>query len=109
MSVNLDLYSVRAKDGEDQFGGVLLRLTKPDEEGTAGAASKRREMGLYAATLAQMQSRAVAAGLGKPHHELSMSIDVQCGDVHQAPRNYATRALRLEAACKFIAAARSTA
>lgn len=104
VSINLDLFAVRTKNGEDQFGGVLLRLTKPDDEETENAASKRREMGLYAATLAHMQARSLAASPGAPHHDLCMSIDVQCGEVHLAGRSAAMRSSRLEAACRFIAA-----
>jgi hypothetical protein len=109
VSINLDLMLERERNGRRERGGALLRLTKADEEETDGAAGKRRDMGLYAATLAQMQVAATLPDGCMAHHDLCMSIDVQAGEVHLAGRNFATRAARLAAECRFIAAIWDTA
>ena len=103
VSVNVDLLTMRTKGSEDQVGGALFRLTKADDE-TEAAATKRREIGVYAATLVQMQVRQHLAGNRKTHHAICMSIDVQCEEVIVAPRTYSQRAQNLENACRFIAA-----
>jgi hypothetical protein len=109
VSINLDLLLRRERGDRQEAGAAMFRLTKADDEETDAATSKRKEMGIYAATLVQMQVAAtVRAGL-TPHHELCMSIDVQSGDIHAASRNFAQRAQRLEAACRFIAALWATA
>jgi len=83
---------------------LLLRLTQPEEDETDRASDKRKDMGLYAATLVQMQVATNLAGNRAPHHQICWSVDVQHGDVHVAPRNFLTRAKNIENACKFIAA-----
>ena len=103
VSVNVDLLTLRTKGSDELIGGALFRFTKADDE-TDAAASKRREIGGYAATLVQMQVRKNLAGNRKPNHALCMSIDVQCEEVHIAPRTYAQKAQHLENACRFIAA-----
>jgi hypothetical protein len=109
VSIQLDLLVTRARGQQTECGGVLLRLAKTDEDETDAAAGKRRQMGEYAATLAQMQVRASHGGNGTPHHALCLSVDVQAGEVHAAPRNFAQKAQRLEAECRFIAALWGTA
>lgn len=104
VSINLDVLLHRERENRQEAGGALFRLTKADEEESNAAASKRREMGIYAATLVQMQVAATVGQEATPHHDLCMSIDVQSGDVHLASRNFAQRSQRLEAACLFIAA-----
>jgi hypothetical protein len=102
VSVAADLLVVRpGKNGEEQIGGALFRFTKADDE-TDAAAAKRKEIGAYAATLVYMHVQANLAGNHKPHHSLCMSIDVQCKDVHVAPRSFAQKAQNLENACRFI-------
>jgi len=103
VSVSLNVLAVRERAGVAEVGGVLFRMTKADEE-TEAAASKRKEIGAYSATLAMMQTQARALGDHKPHHQLCASFDIQCEDVHVAPRTYVTRAKDLENACRFIAA-----
>jgi hypothetical protein len=51
-----------------------------------------------------MQVHASHAGSATPHHSLCLSVDVQAGEVHAAPRNFAQKAQRLEAECRFVAA-----
>lgn len=104
VSVFLDLLVKREKGGRVECGGVLFRLSKADEDETEAANSKRREMGAYAATLAQMQVRSMDNGGMIPSPDLCMSVDVQAGDVQFAKRDFTQRAQRLEAECRFIAA-----
>jgi hypothetical protein len=106
--VNLDLLVTRSQRATEQIGGALFRLTKADDE-TDSAASKRREMGMYAATLAHLQVRQNLAGNRQPYYQLCLSIDVQCREVHVAPRTFVQRAQNLENACRFIAALWETA
>ena len=103
VAVNVDLLVGRNRNGEDQIGGALFRFTKADEE-TENAAAKRRDMGLYAATLVHMQVGQNLAGNHSPSFQLCMSIDVQAEDIHYAPRSFAQRAQNLENACVFIQA-----
>ncbi len=98
--VTLDLLIHR----EDEIGGLLFRLTQPDDAETEGAASKRHEMGAYAATLVLMQIRANLAGNRRPSHPICWSVEVQSQDIHVAPRTFAKRAQDMESACRFIAA-----
>ncbi len=71
---------------------------------TEAAGVKRKEIGGFAATLALMQVQNGLAGDRLPHHQLCASFDIQCKDVHTAPRNYATKVKELENGCRFIAA-----
>lgn len=103
ISVNLDLLVARTQGAVEQLGGALFRFTKADEE-TDAAAAKRRDMGLYAATIIHMHVVQNLAGNRQPTNRLCLSIDVQCGEVHVAPRNYAQRAQNIESSCRFIAA-----
>lgn len=103
VSVQLNVLAERERAGRLEVGGILFRLTKADDE-TETAAAKRHEMGAYAATLAHMQVQAVIGDGREPHHQLCASLDIQAGDVHTAPRTYATKAKALEDACRFIAA-----
>lgn len=98
-----------AKNGDGEVGGLLFRLTQSDEEETDDAASKRHEMGLFAATLVHMHVSTNMKGNRKPAYPICWSVDVQCGEVHVAPKTYAKRAADLESACKFIAAMWATA
>ena len=102
VSVFLNVLMVRDRGDNEEVGGVLFRMTKADDE-TEAAAAKRKEIGAYAATLALMQIQA-RPGARQPHHQLCASFDIQCEDVHMAPRTYLTKAKELENACRFIAA-----
>ena len=83
-------------------------MTKADEE-TDAAKAKREQIGSFAATLAYMQIQNGIAGDRLPHHQVCGSFDIQCEDVHWAPRNYAAKAKDLENECRFIAAMWKTA
>lgn len=104
VSVNCDALTHRDVRGAPSIGGVLFRLTKPEDEESEAARAKRHDMGAYAATLVHMQVESNLAGSRAPRHDLCWSVDVQHGEVHQAPRNFRTRAANLEAACEVIAA-----
>jgi hypothetical protein len=101
VSVYLDVMMTRERSGKAEVGGILFRLSKADDGETA--ASKRQDMGVYAATLALMQVQTNLANGRIPHHQLSASFDIQAGDVHYAPQRYTQRTQNLENACRFIA------
>lgn len=98
--VTLDLLIHR----NEEIGGLLFRLTQFDDTETDSAASKRREMGLYAATLVLMQITANLAGNRRPAYPICWSVEVQSQDIHVAPRTFARRSQDMESACRFIAA-----
>ena len=102
--VTLDLLIQRSRNDIPEIGGVLLRLTQPDEDETENAAAKRRNMGLFAATLVRMHVEKHFAGNHSPAHQLCWSVDVQAREVHVAPRTFAQRVQAMESACMFIAA-----
>jgi hypothetical protein len=104
VSVYCDVLIHRTHRDEDQIGGALFRLTKSEEEETDRAADKRRDMGMYAATLVHMHIASSLAGTRKPHFGLCWSVDVQNRERHIAPRTYVSRMRNLEDACQFIAA-----
>jgi hypothetical protein len=75
-----------------------------DDAATEAARAQRREMGTYVATLARMH-----AGQNLPTNRttasrLCMSIDVQHGEIFQAPDAIVRRTNDLESACRTIAA-----
>jgi len=109
ISVYCDLLIHKTQKEEKQIGGPLFRLTVPEEDETERAAEKRREMGLYAATLVHMHVTGNLAGNRSVHHALCWSVDVQNRKVYAAPRNYLTRTTSLQNGCRFIAAMWATA
>ena len=103
VSVRADLLVLGASRGQDQVGAAVLRMTQDDAE-TETARSRRREMGLYVATLARLH---VDQNITTPRtvsNRLCMSIDVQHGELFQAPESNTRRMNDLENACRFIAA-----
>jgi hypothetical protein len=104
VSVNCDILIHRDIKGTKAIGGGLFRLTKPEEDETDAAKAKRHDMGAYAATLVYMQVVQNLAADRTPHPDICCSIDVQCGEIHKAPKNYKTRSNNIETACEFIAA-----
>ena len=97
VSVRADLYVHGRSRNQDQIGTAILRMTKSDGQ------EKRRQMGLYVATLAKLHmdnipTNRIAA------RRLCMSIDVQQGEVFLAPTAYARRVRDLENACLAISA-----
>ena len=104
VSVNLDLTAQRNYRGKQQIGGLIFRMTKPEEEETDFAKSKRENVGAYAATLIYMQVKANFAGNMLATPALCWSVDVQNGEIYKAPARYKRRANDMEAACQMIAA-----
>lgn len=104
VSVYADMLLHRTSREADQVGAVLLRLTQPEEDETEKAADKRKDMGLYAATLVHMHVTANLCGNREPHPSLCWSVDIQNGDIHAAPKTFLARTKAMENACKFIAA-----
>jgi hypothetical protein len=104
VSVNVDLLIDHSLRGKELVGGLIFRMTKPDEEETEGAKAKRKEMGIYTATLVLMQVSTNLAGNRQPHGPLCWSVDVQNGECFEAPRQRKKRLGDIEAACSIIAA-----
>jgi hypothetical protein len=104
VSVYCDLLIHRTHKEEDQIGGLLFRLTVPEDDETERAAEKRREMGLYVATLVHMHVAEHLAGNRTPHYPLCWSVDVQNKQVYAAPKNVLARTTSLQNACRFIRA-----
>lgn len=103
VSVNVDLLIERDARSGPQIGGLIFRMTKPDEEESDGAAGTRRDMGLYVATLVHMQVVENLSRNRTPARPICWSVDVQAGDRHVCP-NGSTRETELRNACLFIAA-----
>jgi hypothetical protein len=104
VSVNCDILIHSENRGSQEIGAVLFRFTKPDEEESLGAASKRRDMGAYAATLVHMHLTAIDTGDRTPSYKLCWSADIQGKEVHAAPKTYSQKAQNIANACRFIAA-----
>ncbi len=104
ISIRADLLvSGTNRRGEAMVGAAVLRMTQSGET-SESALFKRREMGLYVATLAKAHvEQNLAQGL-QPSNNLCMSIDVQHGDVFCAPVSATRRMNDLMNACRFIVA-----
>lgn len=103
VSVRADLLVSAPIRNNDHAGVAVLRLTQ-DDAGTDAARTRRREMGLYVATLARVH---IEQNLAPPHpisNRLCMSIDIQHGEVFQTPDANTRRRNDLENACRFISA-----
>ena len=103
VSVRADLLVYGSSRGKDQIGAAVLRMTQDDAE-TDTARSRRREMGLYVATLARLHVDQNIVTDRNPSNRLCMSIDVQHGELFQAPGSNTRRMNDVENACRFIAA-----
>lgn len=103
ISTKLDLMVHGAHRGKDQIGGAVLRMTQ-DDAATDEAKAKRREMGLFAATLTRLHVEQNFGMSRQPAGRLCMSIDVQHGEVFFAPAAASRRISDLENACISIAA-----
>ena len=104
VSVRADLYVVALNTNGNRVGSAVLRMTK-DDTATPAAQDKRKQMGLYAATLAMMHMNANNTQKNRtPAAQLCLAIDVQHGKVFAAPRFYKKRASDLQSACTTIAA-----
>ncbi|MER9346540.1 hypothetical protein [Mesorhizobium sp. M0227] len=104
VSVNCDVLIHCPVKGVECIGAALFRLTKPDEDETDKAKSKRDQMGRFVATLVLMQVGANLAGNRQPLFDLCWSVDVQTGEIHKAPKNTKAMIGNMENACQFIAA-----
>lgn len=92
-----------SRKGDNLVGAAVLRMTQSGEK-TESAISKRREMGLFVATLARAHAEQNLAGNSLPANKLCMSIDVQHGEVFTAPTSSTQRMNNLTNACRFIVA-----
>lgn len=103
VTVSLDLV-VRATDRRrgDLVGGVLFRLSKGADGETDAAAARRRDVGMYAATLVHMASAEQLSGFGAPSPSHCFSVDVQRRERHRASSQFLTREANLRAACRSI-------
>lgn len=103
VSVRVDLQVTMAIKGVEHAGAAVLRMTQ-DDAATDAAKAKRRDMGLYVATMVRKH---IDQNL-KPNlpvsNRLCMSLDIQHGEVFQAPDSNARRMNDLDAACRFISA-----
>lgn len=102
ISIRADLLVNGSSRGKSQCGVALLRMTQDDSE-TEAARAKRRDMGLYVATLARLHADSLG-GDREPTHRLCLSIDIQHGEAFAAPTSNARRGSDLESACRFIGA-----
>jgi hypothetical protein len=83
-------------------------MTKDDAE-TDAARDKRRNMGLYVATLVARHSLVLCPKERQITNKLCLSIDIQHGEMFPAPGSNTRRMNDLEAACRTIAALWMTA
>ena len=75
-----------------------------DDADTDEAKEKRKDMGLYVATLALRQLSEAPPSNREVSARLCMSIDIQHGEVFIAPTSNARRMNDVENACRMIAA-----
>lgn len=92
-----------AKSGNPEIGAAMLRMTQ-DDASTDAAKAKRKNMGLYVATMLRMHVDNSLRGNRKPANRLCMSIDVQHGEVFAAPNANAQRIKDINSACQLISA-----
>ena len=101
--VEVSVYADMLVYGKDQIGAALLRMTQ-DDASTDAAIEKRKQMGLYVATMVRLHvDQNIQTDL-KPANKLCMSIDVQHGEIFVAPNSNTRRMNDLIAACQMIAA-----
>lgn len=101
ISTSLDLLTTAAIKGKQHQGGVILRLTIPED--TDGAKAKREAMGGFSATLALMQiedKRPIPDA--EPMAKLCLSIDVQAQQKYEAKAGSSQRRSNIVAACTMI-------
>jgi len=103
VSVRADMLVHGSSRGQDQIGAAVLRMTQDDAE-SDNARSRRREMGLYVATLVRFHVEQNIGTNRSVSNRLCMSIDVQHGEVFQAPDSNTRRMNDVENACRFIGA-----
>lgn len=97
VSVRADLWVYGERQGVEQIGGAILRMTQDD-------GARREDMGRYVATLMRMHLDQNNPTNRTPNNRLCMAIDVRHGQVFQAPNASARRISDLQAACTAISA-----
>ena len=108
VSVWADLLIHASSRGVEQIGAAVLRMTK-DDATTPTAKEKRKQMGLYVATLSRMHVDQNIPSNRNPINKLCMSIDVQHGEIFIAPAQTTRRVSDIENACRIIMAFWKTA
>lgn len=103
VSIRADMLVYGSTRGREQIGAALLRMTQDDAE-TEEAKEKRRNMGLYVATMIRRHVDDNFALNREATNCLCLSIDIQHGEVFVAPNANARRVSDLESACLMIAA-----
>ncbi len=103
ISVRADLLVHSASRSGELIGAAILRMTMDDAE-TEAAREKRRNMGLYVATLIKMHVERNIISERTPTNRLCLSIDVQHGEVFAAPAANTRRVSDIENVCRMIAA-----
>ncbi len=101
VSVRADLLVHAESRGVKSIGAGILRLTK-DDATTPAAIERRKNMGLYVATLARMHLEANFTTDQVVANRLCLSIDVQHGEIFAAPNSNTRRMNDIENACRFI-------
>ena len=87
----------------DHAGAAVLRMTQSEADSEA-ALARRRDMGLYVATLARLHVDQNLRPNYPVANRLCLSIDIQHREVFRAPDANTRRTNDLAAACAFIAA-----
>jgi hypothetical protein len=104
VSVRADLLVFSSsRTGEEQIGAAVLRMTMDDAE-TEAARERRRNMGLYVATLARLYVDQNIASNRTAANRLCLSIDVQHGEIFSGPTANTRRVNDIENVCRMIAA-----
>jgi len=103
ISIRSDLLVYGEARGKGQIGSAIFRMTQDDAD-TDEAKEKRKDMGLYVATLALRQLSEAPPSNREVAARLCMSIDIQHGEVFIAPVANARRMNDVENACLMIAA-----
>jgi hypothetical protein len=103
VSLRADLIVHGTAKGKEQIGTAMFRMTQDDAE-TDEAKEKRRDMGLYVATLLLRQIERFPISNRHPTARLCMSIDIQHGEIFVAPASNARRMSDIENACLMVAA-----
>ena len=100
VSLRVDVCVHSTAKTAEKIGAAVLRMAK--DEQTLAAQSKRKQMGLYVATLIMMHMKDVQDQA--PAAKLCLSIDVRRGEVFAAPPAHKKRVNDLRSACQTIAA-----
>ena len=90
ISIVADLLVEGSVRNRRQTGCAILRLTQNDGE-KESARSRRKEMGLYVATLARLHADQNLALSAPVHNRYCMAIDVQHGECFPAPTSNVRR------------------